>query len=169
MCDLAVLHRPGLSLNVLKVYLTLASHANPDRGSCFPSKKTIARESGISDLTAVRKAMQRLEACHLITRELRPRSSSLYWLRAPEDCMDVMQDGACSVGGFHPGEVGRINPGDRGKFPQREESMEESTLSEHQVRHRRRKKFVAPDMTVRSSRAPNLSSPQREGMEVFEV
>lgn len=79
--DLAVL--PMLTGNALKVYIALVSRADADRGSCFPLKETISRESGVRGEAAVRKALHQLENLGLVRREYRFGTSTMYWFSPP--------------------------------------------------------------------------------------
>lgn len=82
--DLGWLHvQPSPSLNELRVYLALAAHADPNRGSCYPSEETIARETAIKDRRAVRRALQGLEEKGAIVRNFRTRCTTLYDVVAP--------------------------------------------------------------------------------------
>jgi hypothetical protein len=84
--DLGWLQIPCLTLNALRVLLVLSSHADSHRGTCFPSKETIAREAGIKDVTQVRKTLKKLEEqLHAVSRQQRPRASNLYWLQPAPD------------------------------------------------------------------------------------
>jgi hypothetical protein len=68
------------------VYIVLCHHANQHRGSCYPSIGTIARSAGGLDLSAIKKALRKLERAGVIFTELNsaPVPSAcrpnLYWI-----------------------------------------------------------------------------------------
>ena len=74
-----------LSAAALRVLIYLYACANDDTGQCFPTKKTIARETGLNSRT-VRRAIEELEAAELIQTEHRldaagDPTSNLYTVR----------------------------------------------------------------------------------------
>jgi hypothetical protein len=60
----------GLSAAALRVLIYLCAYADDETGQCFPTKKTIARETGLHPRT-VRGAVEELEAAELIQTEHR--------------------------------------------------------------------------------------------------
>lgn len=98
--DNAVLFSSKLTIYEKMVYSILGAYANSKTGECFPSVKTIARLSGISDNTA-RKALKGLEEKKLITIENRKtgefNSSNLYTLvDLPQWILDEYQGNKAS-------------------------------------------------------------------------
>ena len=85
LVDLGWLQDPRLSLDTLRVLVVLSSHADQDSGACFPLKATIAREAGMKDPAQVRRALKKLEDMHAVARELRPRTSTRYWVQPAPD------------------------------------------------------------------------------------
>ncbi len=68
--------RADLSPRELKVYLALASHANED-GEAWPSLGTIAKETGLNDVRAVRRALRDLELVGMISSFRRFRGGNV--------------------------------------------------------------------------------------------
>lgn len=108
--DLGWLHAdPNLSLNELRVYLVLAAHADSDRGTCFPSRDTIAREANIGDRRAVGRALQGLEKKGAVVRNFRLRCTNLYDVVAPP-MVEAVRRVYPVGGGRRPRDPGRNCP-----------------------------------------------------------
>jgi len=89
--DLGWLH-VGLSKTQLQVLLVLSSRADRDRGTCFPSRETIANEAGLNgDVKRVQRTARELELAGAITIEHRTGCTSLYWIRPAPDCEVIFQ------------------------------------------------------------------------------
>lgn len=82
---------PLLTHTELKVLTALAAHADLDRGTCWPSKTTIARHTGLGDMAQIRRALKSLEKKGAVHRQARIGTTTLYWLKPPPDNEDVFQ------------------------------------------------------------------------------
>jgi DNA-binding MarR family transcriptional regulator len=60
------------------VALCILSHRRNKNGFCFPSQKTIARETGLSEPT-VKRAIKQLESLNVIEVERSHRHSNQYY------------------------------------------------------------------------------------------
>ncbi len=77
---LLTMHGHSIRASGIAVYSVLASMANAQSQTCFPSYRTIARIAGISKRTVSRRIRQ-LEKIGLIRRERQNRKSIFYLLR----------------------------------------------------------------------------------------
>ncbi len=102
LTDLGLLHVDGMTPTALRVCIVLASHANQDRGTCFPTEETIGRETGIRDTRQVRKALALLEKLGLIRRDYQIGRATLYWLSPPPSYEDVADSRIINLGGSNP-------------------------------------------------------------------
>lgn len=81
------------SLNALKVFIVLCSHADRETSKCFPSKGTMARAAAI-DTREVARALRSLESIGAIRVEFRDgsrsgvSSSSIYTISPPSRAYD---------------------------------------------------------------------------------
>ncbi|MHC2066545.1 helix-turn-helix domain-containing protein [Bremerella sp. T1] len=76
----------SLTGSAAKVYLFLAKMANGETGQCWPSHKTIAKATSMSE-RSVRYALTELTVAKLIKMKNRGRNSSLYEMLYPAtDC-----------------------------------------------------------------------------------
>lgn len=104
----------------------LCSHADADRGNCWPGKALLCREAGVKDIKQVQKALQELEKAGAVERELRSGTVTRYWLKPPPFNEDVgmVERVKTPPGNFNTG-VTRPSP-EVSNPPSKE-----STLSEH--------------------------------------
>jgi hypothetical protein len=83
----------GLSGTALKVLCVLSSHADRDRGNCFPSVETIAREAGLADNTRqAQRAIRELEKTGAAIVHFRLRATSLYWVQPAPTREEALQE-----------------------------------------------------------------------------
>lgn len=74
----------------LKVYIAIVSHANR-AGVAWPSRSTLARETGLGSVT-VSRAIKRLALAGVLMVDERPGTSNHYFLAAPEDHAELARE-----------------------------------------------------------------------------
>jgi hypothetical protein len=70
-----------LSLKELRVFIVLCSHADRERGNCWPSRDLIAEEAGFGeDVSGVSKALKGLEQRGAIAVDRKAKRPNRYWI-----------------------------------------------------------------------------------------